>query len=91
LAVRLPGIIFEVFLMIRFSLVELLEWFKLSNYRMFPDLSFCHFTDDLRRFLFLPLGVIEDYRTIIGPNICPLPVQGGRVMNRKEDPQKILV
>jgi len=91
LAVRLPWVVFEIFLMICFSFVERLEWFKLSDYRTIPDPSFRHFTDDFRCFKLLPLGMVVDYGSIIGSNVSPLPIQRCRIVNGEEDPEKVFV
>src|SRR3989304_6459681 len=86
-AISLPGILLIVLLMIIFCLIKCLKRHEFSHNRRFPQLLFLNFTDHLFGNNFLFLTTIENHRAILRADICPLTVQGSRVMDGTEDLQ----
>src|SRR3990170_5476137 len=86
-AISLPGILLIVLLMIIFRLIKCLKRHECSHDRRFPQLCFLNFTDHLFGKSFLFLTATENHRAILRAYVCPLTVQGSRVMDGKENLQ----
>src|SRR3989339_20072 len=84
-AISLPGILFIVLLMIIFRLIKCLKRHEFSHDRHFPQLRFLNYPDHLFGKTILFLTAIENHRAILRAYVCPLTVQGSRVMDGKKD------
>ena len=74
LAVWLSSVVLEIFLVIVFSLVERLERNNLSYNWLLPDFRRVGFFDDLFRDCLLFCIVVEDDRSVLGPDISSLSI-----------------
>src|SRR5712664_4773629 len=76
--------------MVVFSLVECLEGRNLRYDWFLPDFRGVCFLDNFLRYSFLFRIMVENCRSVLSSNVCPLAVQCGRVVCGKEDLQDLL-
>ncbi len=90
-AVGLERIVREIFLVIIFGQVELVERGHLGHDGVVPNACCADLLDDLLGDLLLLLIVIEDGRAVLRAHVRALAVERGRVVDGKEDRQQVVV
>src|SRR5437660_2094668 len=83
------GILAEVILVVLLPAVERRERSDLRHDGSPPDPGFLDLPDDLLRRRLLFSGMGGDGGTILRSLVRPLPVQGGRIVDREEDPEEV--
>ena len=80
-AVALERILLEVFLMVIFGDIKLVERRNFGNERVIPNLGCTDLTDDFFGNFLLLLIAIENGRAVLRADIIALAVKGGRVVD----------
>ena len=91
LAIGLKGIVGEIFLVIIFSHIELVEPGHFGDDGFIPDMLVIQLFNELFYCGLLPVVVIEDRRALLRPRVGSLTVERGWVVDGKEHVQDVLV
>ena len=89
-AVALERILLKIFLVVIFGDVKPVEGGHLGDDRGIPNPGCSDLPDDFFGHFLLLLVVIKNRRAVLCADIIPLAVEGGRVVNRKEDLDQLI-